>query len=490
MKRGLQSFVFLFVLLFVLSGLNAFGQNESDEEIIERIKKYNNSLLLKGASATIDDLDVNYCSDAGVIDIYVNPDEINSNTDFFIWNIFTYVAGVFEDHPDWFTSIGTAPNNGIAFDLSQIEEEFFGNNIYIEYRPVEGGELQPSVMDHTVVYKVANVYTFGSDMELCHNSPSQKLTLANSEDGYEYFLFKDGVQQSGLTPEGQDGTPIDFSISTSEIGTSVYTVEARRKDTPLCTILMDGAPEVTIYPVPDPDPQSNSPICQNEDIQLFDGNSSVSGYQYIWKGPGLPIGGQNGHSITVSDPSVIGTPGDYTYDLTIVDTNNPTNCDATESVVVTINQGPTIDNISNNGPLCIGETLGLSVTVSGGSGPYTYSWTGPNGFTSTDEDPVLSNVTLVDAGTYEVVVTDANGCGSTTASTVVTVNENPVIDAISNDGPVCESGTVNLSVTVIGGSGPYTYLWTGPNGFTSTDEDPVLSNITLADAGSYEVVVT
>ncbi|MGQ1890504.1 gliding motility-associated C-terminal domain-containing protein [Thermophagus sp. OGC60D27] len=165
-------------------------------------------------------------------------------------------------------------------------------------------------------------------------------------------------------------------------------------------------------------------------------------------------------------------------------------CSVTGTTSLTVNENPSIDVVSNDGPVCEGGTVNLSVSVSGGTGPYSYSWSGPNGFSSSDQNPIISNITLADAGDYEVVVTDANGCGSTTGSTTVVVNENPVIDNIFNDGPVCAGGTLNLSVVVSGGTGPYTYLWTGPDGFTSSDQNPIIANVTVANAGDYEVVVT
>lgn len=61
------------------------------------------------------------------------------------------------------------------------------------------------------------------------------------------------------------------------------------------------------------------------------------------------------------------------------------------------------------------------------------------------------------------------------------------VPPVSNDGPACPSNEVQLSGPTIPGA---TYSWTGPNGFTSSQQNPSITNITLADAGSYELVVT
>src|SRR5690606_10382694 len=110
-----------------------------------------------------------------------------------------------------------------------------------------------------------------------------------------------------------------------------------------------------------------------------------------------------------------------------------------------------------------------------GTPDYTISWTGPNGFTSTDKD--LSGL---EPGTYNVTVTDANGCEATnsfevgTTDVVITITET-VVDATC----VAENGSI--SVTASGGTEPYTYLWS--NGATT-------QSITDLAAGSYTVTVT
>ncbi|MBU2554031.1 MAG: PKD domain-containing protein, partial [Bacteroidetes bacterium] len=80
--------------------------------------------------------------------------------------------------------------------------------------------------------------------------------------------------------------------------------------------------------------------------------------------------------------------------------------------------------VSNNGPLCVGETLELYATDEPGA---TYEWTGPLGFTSNDQNPVIPNVTLAHAGDYQVIVT-LDGEVSDPAITNVVITDNPVPD--------------------------------------------------------------
>jgi len=144
---------------------------------------------------------------------------------------------------------------------------------------------------------------------------------------------------------------------------------------------------------------------------------------------------------------------------------------------------PATPPASNGGPYCEGATISLSTpTVSGA----TYSWSGPNGFTSALQNPTLSNAATADAGTYSVTVT-VNGCTSAAGTTNVVVNATPATPTASNGGPYVAGATIQLSTPMVTGA---TYSWTGPNGFTSSQQNPTRSNATTADAGTYSVTVT
>ncbi len=125
---------------------------------------------------------------------------------------------------------------------------------------------------------------------------------------------------------------------------------------------------------------------------------------------------------------------------------------------------------------CFGEsTGGIELTVSGGTKPYTYLWnTG-----ATTED-----IYDLAAGTYTVTVTDDAGESKTHTVILSQPTEMSLtytkVDLGFSTEPV---GSITLNVS--GGTGPYTYLWTGPEGFTSTSR-----NISNLPAGAYIVEVT
>ncbi|MEO7923846.1 MAG: SBBP repeat-containing protein [Chitinophagaceae bacterium] len=139
------------------------------------------------------------------------------------------------------------------------------------------------------------------------------------------------------------------------------------------------------------------------------------------------------------------------------------------STAVTINVSP-----SSNSPVCAGNILNLSVSASGGTLPYSYSWSGPNGFTSTLQNPSIAGVTTAASGIYSITITDANA-NTGNASTTVTVNSLPVA-SITASLPACITGCVTLTA-----SGGVSYLWS--TGSTS-------SSIISCTAGTFTVTVT
>ena len=188
--------------------------------------------------------------------------------------------------------------------------------------------------------------------------------------------------------------------------------------------------------------------------------------------------------------------GPFTLAWSTTDTGNSISSQAAGiySLTVTDNAGCEIDTtfeilqeaeiliaLDLNEPTsCNGATDGaLEITPSGGQGPYTVNWTGPGAFASADED--ISGLT---AGDYDAIITDNLGCEQT-ASYTVTEPDPIVITAVSSPVSCLGASNGSIEITITGGTAGYAYSWTGPNGFTSTDQD-----ITGLEAGTYSIVVT
>ena len=107
---------------------------------------------------------------------------------------------------------------------------------------------------------------------------------------------------------------------------------------------------------------------------------------------------------------------------------------------------------NSNSPVCYNSTLILSGSSAGGN---TYSWSGPNGFTSNLQNPSLSNVNLTNGGIYTLTVTDGTAC-SATASTSVTISpqvETPIFGIGSSSVRCQPGGTVIFSASASNSTG-------------------------------------
>ena len=139
---------------------------------------------------------------------------------------------------------------------------------------------------------------------------------------------------------------------------------------------------------------------------------------------------------------------------------------------------------------CIGSLLTLHANRTGGTSPFTYSWTGPNGFTSTQSDPLVSNnaSAALHNGVYSVTITDFYGCPITGS---VNVSVNPRLTVTNRTATAC-SGTA-FSVTPTGLPANTTYTWTAPTGtgFTGgADQSTQQTSISGTLTNTTNVAVT
>lgn len=184
--------------------------------------------------------------------------------------------------------------------------------------------------------------------------------------------------------------------------------------------------------------------------------------------------------------------GDGTYWVKVTDNNN---CSFNRTFNLNYPRKIYIENIkynsscNNNSPSCDGD-IDLNSTD---NGHYTYSWTGPDGFSSQSED--IHNLC---PGIYHVTVTDDNGCYepldieicccSADNSNFPTCPNNNSDITYTKDIKSPNTGTSPdgyIKLTVSGGNGKYYYNWTGPNNYSSKQKD-VLDRV----KGTYCLTIT
>ncbi|HQV78550.1 MAG TPA: T9SS type B sorting domain-containing protein [Chitinophagales bacterium] len=208
--------------------------------------------------------------------------------------------------------------------------------------------------------------------------------------------------------------------------------------------------------------------------------TSVADAVFTWTGPnGFTA---NSNCITLTNVSAA-QAGWYYVSVVTTECNS-----AQDSVQIVVNPLPKADSITTNAPLCEHETLELFAHVPQGVS-YSYVWTGPNGFTSTLQNPTIADVTEVDhQGFYTLKIYDSiTGCTSEPQSILVQIYTFPDKVIADNDGPICEGGKITLNATNVFGG---TYTWTGPNGWTGTGKNPTLDPADPSQTGTYTVTVT
>jgi gliding motility-associated-like protein len=206
-------------------------------------------------------------------------------------------------------------------------------------------------------------------------------------------------------------------------------------------------------------------------------DATVSGgsgvYSFAWTGP-------NGFTATSEDISGL-EAGDYILEIT--DDAGCVETMATQTVTEPPILTATTTQLDNT---CFGEFNGsIDLTVAGGTPPFTFAWTGPNGFTATTED-----ISGLEAGAYSVTIGYPSGC-TVPFTDIATITEPPQIQVSSVKTDISCGGSADgaIDITVSGGQAPYSFAWTGPSGFTSTQEDlsglgPGAYSLTVTDANS------
>lgn len=199
--------------------------------------------------------------------------------------------------------------------------------------------------------------------------------------------------------------------------------------------------------------------------------SSGSPYQLSWTGP-------SGYTSSATAISNL-LPG--TYSVTI---NDAGGCPFSNSYSITEPTDITITIDSENDISCYTANNGsISITVTGGTGSYGYTWTkGGNAYATTED---ISNL---GPGNYMVSVTDANNCGPRTMSFTITEPPLLVVTLVSQTNVLCYGAATGAITTSVSGGTPgsgYSFVWTGPGGFTSAAQ-----NLVGIPAGTYDLTVT
>ncbi|MES2284851.1 MAG: PKD domain-containing protein [Bacteroidota bacterium] len=240
----------------------------------------------------------------------------------------------------------------------------------------------------------------------------------------------------------------------------------------------DSTDNLGIFYRPQPLPFfSNTTICNGNTTQFTDSSFTTIGTINTWTwnfGDGSPVNN------SPSPSHLYANPGNYNATLIV---NNSVGCTDTLTKSVQVYYDP-IAGFTSNGA-CFGDSAHFTNTssVDNSTSITGYAWTfGDGSPTNSLTDP---NHFYPSAGTYSVTLlaTTIDGCSNTFNSNV-TVHPPPIAVAVSNS-PVTIGSSINLSTDTVSG-----IVWSGPNSFTSVQQNPTITNAQIIDSGTYQVIKT
>jgi hypothetical protein len=291
--------------------------------------------------------------------------------------------------------------------------------------------------------------------------------------GSTLLLSSSHLPRVGYTWSGPNGFTSNAAVNSFANAQTtlngIYTISAT---SPGCQSITRNISVIVNAPL-NPMPGSNGPVCEANVLRLT--SNSRLGATYLWTGP-------SGFSSTLANPTIssVQTLNSGIYTLTM----GGLGCSSVTQIhAVVVNA--TIGNlsISSNSPLCLGNTLTLSIPSYVNA---TYNWSGPNGFTTAGSNVLTrANGQVNFSGVY-TLVTVVPGCGSATRTRSVTVFPS-FAATVGSNGPICIGSVLTLTTTPVAGA---SYTWTGPNGFSSTMQNPTISNAQSNRSGVYALTLS
>ncbi len=239
---------------------------------------------------------------------------------------------------------------------------------------------------------------------------------------------------------------------------------------------------------PNPD---YTPVCENGTLQLFANPPSASPFTYQWGGVNNYFSNQGNPVVTTN--AMASNNGTYCVTITGATGCTSSSCEVVNLAILTAT--PVLGTSAFS--ICPGQNITLNTGTYNGAN-VKYQWLVdsmpalPGGPIVLDTTPTpVYNINNPPPGNYVYYVrVFANGCNTTFSDAImVTVHSTPLADADPEQTLVCEGQSISLkSLTApIGG---LTYMWTGPNGFTSMLQNPSVTNnaVKILHQGKYVLI--
>ncbi|NUY79666.1 gliding motility-associated C-terminal domain-containing protein [Flavobacterium sp. MAH-1] len=351
---------------------------------------------------------------------------------------------------------------------------------------------------------------------LCPNETPTTLSVSVADGigtSYTYQWYVSATPNGTGTPLALQTNP-DFVPPTTTAGTLYYYCIIGQPTSVSCNVQSDvssvtvsPAPQITVQPI-------SQTICNGQTLSAlaFTTVNGVGTPAYQWFSNtslsnvgGSPISGATSATYLPNNAIV----GEFYYYATVTFSALTGNCSSvsTDAVQISINQDPVISNQAQT--ICSGATFTITPANSGSDivpASTTYTWTNPvvapsGAVTGSAAQPIpqtnisqqLVNITVSPATVTYTVTPQAGNCPGMPFQVVVTVNPAISPNVTINDNLCFGADSASVTTNVTGGipfpgSQPYTFSWTGPNGFASSaasisNLEPGQYSVTINDAG-------
>jgi gliding motility-associated-like protein len=326
----------------------------------------------------------------------------------------------------------------LTYDWRRSSWEMDGFNSFQNQAPFK---LEPAKME--VILTAENI--------LCYGAKNGKLT-AEVQNGRPPYVYE---WSNGAEPTSAETT-------NTQVGLAPGTHYVRITDANGCSVFASSEISQPDAPLALTAVQVN-PLCYGSNTGSIE--TEVTGgtppYTYAW-------------STGATSPDIYSLQaGEYT--LTVTDDNG---CLISETFTLT-QPDALIAEITSGNVLCKGGDDGyISVEVSGGIKPYSYNWS--NGHTEKSHEQLI-------AGTYNITITDANGCELNESVQITEPSENLTLSQSITDISCYGNSDGEIQVNPLGGTSPYSFKWYDSESNVLNETGSLLSN---APAGDYRVTVT
>lgn len=192
----------------------------------------------------------------------------------------------------------------------------------------------------------------------------------------------------------------------------------------------------------------------------------------------------NGTTENSPSPSIrFDSPGEYLVRQTITNSCGAFFFEDTITV-----QGPPSATINAIAAICAAQNATPTAVTTDCYAPITsYNWTFTNGTPASSVAPNPAPINYTTQGTFPIALTVTNACGNASDQINIVVNPVPPVLDPQVSSPICDGESADFSSTTVAG---VTYQWTGPNGFTSNQQNFTINPITLAGTGKYYLTGT